>query len=363
VKIHRLFSIFMSMLGLSLVDFSAQAASLNRITYQGRIVRGDGIPLTGIVSFQFLIRSPNNCVLWAENFTNVDMTTSLGAYSFELGGGTDLSGAGLSFVEVFRNSGTFSSLTSCSVGTTYTPAFDDDRKVELIFNDGAGPQSVTPVAVKAVPYSLLAKNATGFGGKDISTTAVADGQVLQYSSVSDKWEPVSVGGTGTVTNIGLISSSIFSVTGGPITSAGSFSLGLSSVATGNFVLASPNGVGGVPTFRAIVAADIPGLAASQITSGTVAANVGGTGLVPSAGNANKVYALNAAGTGTEFKAISAGSGVIVDTSVAGVISIAATGSGGSVTSVSAGTGLLGGPIMEPTQLPSAHLIQSHKMSR
>jgi hypothetical protein len=41
-----------------------------------------------------------------------------------------------------------------------------------------------------------------------------------------------------------------------------------------------------------------------------------------------VYAVDAAGTGTEYKSLLAGSGVTVDTSVAGQVTISATGSGG-----------------------------------
>ena len=43
--------------------------------------------------------------------------------------------------------------------------------------------------------------------------------------------------------------------------------------TKNTVLAAPNGSNGAPTFRALVAADIPSLAASKITEGTLAGKV------------------------------------------------------------------------------------------
>jgi len=59
--------------------------------------------------------------------------------------------------------------------------------------------------------------------------------------------------------------------------------------TQNYVLAAPNGTGGVPTFRALVAADIPTL--NQNTTGTaadlsatLAANKGGTGVANNAAN-------------------------------------------------------------------------------
>lgn len=91
----------------------------------------------------------------------------------------------------------------------------------------------------------------------------------------------SVGGTGTVSGITL---------SGTVTTSGSLSLsGTLVVEANNFssqaanaFLAAPNGAAGVPTFRSIVAADIPTLnqnttgTASNVT-GTVAVGNGGTG--------------------------------------------------------------------------------------
>lgn len=49
--------------------------------------------------------------------------------------------------------------------------------------------------------------------------------------------------------------------------------------TANYVLAAPTGVAGAPTFRALVAADIPNLDANKITSGTLPVVRGGTGAI------------------------------------------------------------------------------------
>lgn len=89
----------------------------------------------------------------------------------------------------------------------------------------------------------------------------------------------SVSGTGTVSGLSL---------SGTVTTTGSLSLsGTLSVTPSNFssqtantFLAAPNGVAGVPTFRAIVAADIPTL--NQNTTGT-ASNVTGTVAIANGG--------------------------------------------------------------------------------
>ena len=81
------------------------------------------------------------------------------------------------------------------------------------------------------------------------------------------------GGSGTVTSVGLSLPSIFSVSGSPVTGSGTLTGTLASQ-TANQFFAAPNGAAGVPSFRGIVAADIPTL--NQNTTGT-ASNV--TGIV------------------------------------------------------------------------------------
>lgn len=90
--------------------------------------------------------------------------------------------------------------------------------------------------------------------------------------------------------------------------------------TANYVLASPNGSAGIPTFRAIVASDIPTL--NQNTTGT-ASNVTGT------------VAIANGGTGTSTPGLVAGANVTITGSWPNQ-TIATSGSGsGTVTSVAA----------------------------
>lgn len=70
--------------------------------------------------------------------------------------------------------------------------------------------------------------------------------------------------SGTVTSVALTAPDIFSVSGSPITGSGTLALSLASQ-TANYVFAAPNGSTGTPTFRALVAADIPSLTASKIS--------------------------------------------------------------------------------------------------
>jgi hypothetical protein len=74
------------------------------------------------------------------------------------------------------------------------------------------------------------------------------------------------GGSGTVTSVALTAPGIFSVSGSPVTTAGTLAFTLATQ-TANTVFAGPgSGSAAAPTFRALVAADIPTIAESQVTN-------------------------------------------------------------------------------------------------
>lgn len=83
------------------------------------------------------------------------------------------------------------------------------------------------------------------------------------------------GGSGTVTSVAQTVPSDLTVSGSPITTSGTLAITRNSQ-TQNLFMASPNGSSGVPTYRAVVAADIPTL--NQNTTGT-AASVTGTNVI------------------------------------------------------------------------------------
>src|SRR5690606_34122960 len=99
------------------------------------------------------------------------------------------------------------------------------------------------------------------------SSAGSIGQVLTTDGAGTlSWSSAAVG---SVTNVGLEGDAIFDISGSSISSAGTFNIGLTDQ-NANLILASPNGSSGAPTFRALVAADIPSLDADKITSGTFA---------------------------------------------------------------------------------------------
>ena len=73
----------------------------------------------------------------------------------------------------------------------------------------------------------------------------------------------SGGGSGTVTSVGLGVPSIFTVSGSPVTGAGTLSFTANSQSQ-NLLWASPSGSSGAPTFRSLLGADLPNPAATTL---------------------------------------------------------------------------------------------------
>jgi hypothetical protein len=86
---------------------------------------------------------------------------------------------------------------------------------------------------------------------------------LTYDDVANTLTiAATAGGTGTVTSVGLSLPGIFTVSGSPVTTSGTLTGALATQAA-NTVWAGPSsGVAAAPTFRTLVAADIPSLSAT-----------------------------------------------------------------------------------------------------
>jgi hypothetical protein len=95
-------------------------------------------------------------------------------------------------------------------------------------------------------------------GQEYYDTALAHLYVWNGSAWEQASGVTATGGGGTVTSVGLSLPAIFTVTGSPVTAAGTLTATLASEAA-NTVLAGPTGAAGAPTFRTLVAADVPRL--------------------------------------------------------------------------------------------------------
>lgn len=102
-----------------------------------------------------------------------------------------------------------------------------------------------------------------------TTTA---GQPSQIDVLNQAFIPGSGVGTGTVTSVNLTMPTEFTVSGGPVTVAGTLAVSKANQSP-NLVYAGPaSGGAGVPTFRALVTADLPG----TVPTGACGGDLGGT---------------------------------------------------------------------------------------
>lgn len=109
-------------------------------------------------------------------------------------------------------------------------------------------------------------------------------------------------GVGTVTSVALALPGIFSVSGSPVTSSGTLTGTLATQAA-NVVFAGPTtGAAATPTFRSLVAADIPDISATYLTLTGVQAVSNKTGLISQwtndAGYISSVGTITSLGTVT-----------------------------------------------------------------
>ncbi|AZZ36027.1 hypothetical protein CIK05_04215 [Bdellovibrio sp. qaytius] len=149
-------------------------------TYQAKIVKPDGTALEAVsVNFRFTVLNPAaDCVLYIEDYSAVNMAGSNGLISFSLGSGTKAfpTSGSVTFKDIFNNS---NGAITCLGSGNYIPASNHTRKIVMQFHDAAGWQTLPPMSINAVPYSMFATKAddsTLFNNK-------ADTAFVQYTSI------------------------------------------------------------------------------------------------------------------------------------------------------------------------------------
>ncbi len=143
---------------------------------------------------------------------------------------------------------------------------------------GGGTLSTAALATGTLPIARGGTSFSTYAAGDIlyasATNTLAklpagtEGHVLKLAGGVPTW--AAGGGLGSVTSVALTTPAFLSVSGSPVTSSGTLAVSLATQ-TANTVFAGPDtGSAAAPTFRALVAADIPSLDAAKITSGTIA---------------------------------------------------------------------------------------------
>ena len=250
--------------------------------------------------------------------TTMDAPTFRAAIGAGTGGGSVTSVSGTGTVSGITLSGTVTTSGNLTLGGTLavTPSDFSSQAANTFLaapNGSAGAPTFRAIVAADVP--TLNQNTTGSAATLTTGRTISISGDLTYTSPSfDGSANVTAAGTlatvnanvGSFTNAsitvngkGLITAAssgtapVTSVTGtSPVVSSGGATPAISLASgygdtqnpyaskTANFVLAAPNGSAGVPTFRAIVAADIPTL--NQNTTGT-ASNVTGTVAIANGG--------------------------------------------------------------------------------
>lgn len=147
--------------------------------------------------------------------------------------------------------------TASASGALYATETNGDIQFGTLPIDQGGTGGIT---AKAAAYNLL-------NDMDDSTIALTDDSKFVFKLAT----------TGS-TEKGILMAKSASIIWDYVKSkADSAYWGVSTSHTKNTILAAPNGSNGAATFRALVAADIPSLPASKITSGTLPIERGGTG--------------------------------------------------------------------------------------
>lgn len=125
----------------------------------------------------------------------------------------------------------------------------------------------------------------GYGITDAYTKAASDA----------RFAPISV--SGSVTYVGLTVPSFLSVVGSPVTTSGTFAVTLATQAANKIFAGPTTGSDAAPTFRSLVAADIPSVVLTTMVTGILPSANGGTG-VNNAGTITNASNTTISGGGT-----------------------------------------------------------------
>ena len=167
------------------------AGSLDGLSVQGDVFYNGSAVTSSNVAFTFSILSPGGCILWTQN-NIIDLSGSKGNFSVIIGGtgsgATNLATGALAWSKVFQNGVALTGLASGGgCAGTYTGTINDDRKLQITFNDGSGSgtQTVGSFLINGLSQSTMLAGKSEYG-------APTNTQVLSYKAATGGWIPIAL---------------------------------------------------------------------------------------------------------------------------------------------------------------------------
>ena len=161
---------------------------------------------------------------------------------------------------------------------------------------------IGPAAIGPLPPNESPQGYPGNSLGELWLDSSGPSPVLKIYDGTD-WTACIQGIGGAVTSVGVSFNEVFNIEGSPVTSSGTITATLKEQNAGSVFVGPASGLAAQPTFRSLVATDIPNIPGEKITSGVISPNVGGTGttVIPTAGQL-----LIGTGTGWGVGSLSAG---------------------------------------------------------
>ncbi len=178
---------------LFLMILSCEAFASSGITYHGRLLKPDSMPVTSShVQFKMQIRTPGaqDCLLY-EEIQSHDLSQSSGMFAVSLGDGTgsrqDTHHTWTLF-EALSNRKDFSFAGGdCAVGSTYSPDSTDNRRFRVYFNDGSfsGWEALPVQTINFIPMSIESYAVGGFPASSLLRFEDASGNLVNTSPLDN----------------------------------------------------------------------------------------------------------------------------------------------------------------------------------